>query len=237
MNKDNILYGIIGLLAGVILGYLLTNSLNRSAPAPSPVAASGGTAAPGNTALPADHPPLESASGGSGSGPQGDVTAEIEKARNEPQNFEAQMRAASLYYQIQRYDQALEFLQRAHQLKPNDFVVLAGLGNATFDLQRYPEAERWYQMALKLKPDDVNVRIDLGLTYALREPPELDKAIMAYRAALTYDPRHEKALQNLTTALTEKGDKAAAREALKRLEEVNPNNQALAELRARVAAP
>jgi tetratricopeptide (TPR) repeat protein len=112
--------------------------------------------------------------------------------------------------------------------------VLANLGNVTFDMQRYQDAERWYQLALKIKPDAVNVRTDLGLTYFLREPKDVDKAIAAYRASLSYDPRHEQTLQNLATALIEKGDKAAARETLKQLEQVNPQNEALPKLRAKV---
>jgi tetratricopeptide (TPR) repeat protein len=230
MNKDNILYGVIGLLIGLIIGYLATNSINRRALLTAQTSAPSGAAAGGAGNLPADHPPL-----GGGSGQQGgDVMAVIEKARKEPSNFDAQMQVGSLYYQIRRHTEALEFYDRAYKLKPEDFDVLTNLGNVTFDMQRYQDAERWYQLALKIKPDAVNVRTDLGLTYFLREPKEVDKAIAAYRASLSYDPRHEQTLQNLATALIEKGDKAAARETLKQLEQVNPQNEALPKLRAKV---
>jgi len=112
--------------------------------------------------------------------------------------------------------------------------VLVALGNMTFDLKRYTEAERWYQEALKLNPRDVNVRTDLGLSYFLREPKEIDKAIAEYRTSLGYDPRHEQTLQNLISALVAKGDKAAARPYLQQLEQVNPNNQALPQLRTQL---
>src|ERR1051326_8305542 len=200
MNKDNILYGIIGLLIGVIIGFFATNSINRSTLLNAPTSASGGASAGGAGALPPGHPPLDSAGG------TAEAAAASEKARKESSNFDAQVQAASLNYQIRSYQQALEFYDRAYKLKPNDFEVLSKLGNVNFDMQRYPEAERWYQQALQLKPDDVNVRTDLGLTYFLREPRDLDKAIAAYRASLSYDPRHELTLQNLTAALIEKGD-------------------------------
>lgn len=232
MNKDNILYGIIGLLIGVIFGFFATNSINRGAMLTAPTTTSGGAAAAGAGALPPGHPPLDSAGSGSP-----EATAASEKARQEPSNFEAQMQAASLNSQSHNYQQALEFYDRAYKLKPNDFDVLAGLGNANFDLEHYPEAERWYQQALQLKPDAVNVLTDLGSTYFLRTPREVDKAIAAYRASLKYDPRHERTLQNLVGALIEKGDKTAAHEMLKRLEEVNSSNIALPELRSKVATP
>jgi len=232
MNKDNILYGVIGLLIGVIIGFFITNSINRSAAVNAPTASA--PVAGGAGALPPNHPPVEGAASAGGGG---DVTAMIEKAKNEPTNFEAQMQAGSMFYQIKRYPQALEFYEKAYKIKPDDFTVLKSLGDVTFDTQRYQEAERWYQMALKVRPNDADVRTDLGLSYYFREPRELDKAIAAYRASLSYDPRHEKTLQNLTAALIEKGDKAAARETLKQLAQVNPNNPALAQFQQQLGAP
>jgi hypothetical protein len=60
MNKDNILYGIIGLLAGVIIGYLVTTSINGSPQSASPLTANtNAVPAPSTDAgsLPPDHPP------------------------------------------------------------------------------------------------------------------------------------------------------------------------------------
>lgn len=234
MNKENILYAIIGMLAGVMLGYIGTNSLNRSVPVP----ATPGAGQSSSAQMPADHPPV--AEGGAQSaqsaGSQADVTATLEQARREPNNFEAQMKAGDLFYQIRRYDQALEHYTRAQQIRPKDFTALASLGNANFDRAQYEEAARWYEQALAVRPDDVNVRTDLGLTYYLRMPRDLDRAITVYRDSLQRDPRHEQTIQNLVTALIDKGDRAAAADYLKRLEAVNPNNQAIAQFRARLGA-
>lgn len=158
--------------------------------------------------------------------------AVIEKARKEPSNLEAQMKAADLFKQIGRDEGALEFYERALKVKPNDFNLLTALGNINFDLKRYTESEKWYRSALKVNSKDATVWMDLGSSYYLREPRDLDNAISAYRSALKADPRHEKSLQNLTRALLDKGDKAAARDTLKQLEQVNPNNQSIPQLRA-----
>src|SRR5438105_4481279 len=99
MNKDNILYSIIGLLIGIMIGFFATNSINRSALLNAPATAAGGAGA-----LPPGHPPLESAGGG-----QAEAAAASERARKEPSNFEAQMQAASLNSNIHSYQQALEF--------------------------------------------------------------------------------------------------------------------------------
>jgi len=171
---------------------------------------------------------------GANGGPQAEVMAVIERARKEPGNFEAQMQAADLFRQINRLDGALEFYERAFKSRPKDFKLLVALGDTNFELKRYEEAERWYQSASKQNPNDATVRNDLGLSFYLRSPRDLDRAIAAYRDALKIDPRYEKSLQNLTQALIDKGEKGAAGETLKRLEEVNPNNTALAPLRSQL---
>ncbi|MCI0524939.1 MAG: tetratricopeptide repeat protein [Acidobacteria bacterium] len=230
MNKQSYLYGIIGLLAGLIVGYIGTNYINQTYG--PPLTANDASASSSN--LPPDHPPPGAAQGAAGSGPQTDVLAAIEQARNEPANVAAQMKAADLFKQINRHEGALEFYERAFKAEPNDIKILVALGDTNFDLRRYEEAEKWYQLALKQNPNDATVRMDLGLSFYLRSPRDPDKAIAAYRDALKIDPRHEKTLQNLTQALIDKGDKASAGETLRRLEEVNPGNPSIAQFRAQL---
>src|SRR5688572_23606189 len=107
MSRENLLFAIIGLLGGFIIGFMFASSMNQPETT---------TAASRQTNLPADHPPVSS----SQSDPQkvfADVQASMKKAREEPQNFEAQLAAARLEYQIQRFDDAIGFLLKANQLK------------------------------------------------------------------------------------------------------------------------
>jgi len=90
------------------------------------------------------------------------VQAAIEKARNEPQNFDAQVAAAELYYQIQRYDQAIEYLLKANQIKPTDFETVTALGLVNLDAGHFEQSEKWYQAAAKMKSDDVRVLAGLA---------------------------------------------------------------------------
>jgi tetratricopeptide (TPR) repeat protein len=221
MSRENILIGIIGILGGVLVGYIGTNYINRAYSVTAPATETRTDGAPAN------HPPATGSSGDQ----RADVMAAIDLAKKDPSNFEAQIEAAGLFRQIDRHEQALEFYDRAYKIKPKDFNLLVKLGDTNFDLERYAEAERWYQTALRINPKDPTVRMDLGLTFHLRQPRDLDKAIAEYRKALGYDPRHEKALQNLIAALIDKGDKTAARESLKQLEEINPAHETIAKFR------
>lgn len=230
MTKENVLFSIIGLLLGLIIGFIATNSINQRGGSPPRTQQAAKPTAQSD--LPPDHPAVPSNGVADPGQMQTAVTEAIQKARSEPDNFEAQMEAAQLYYQIRRYNEAIEFLLRANQLRPDSYEAVVALANTYFDSEKYKEAEQWYTAALIKNPDDINVRTDLGLTFLFREPADLDRAISEFRKSLQQDPRHEQTLQNLTVALTRKGDAKEAQATLAKLEEVNPSSQALSKLRS-----
>ena len=230
MKKDNVMFGVFGLIVGLVIGFVFANSVNKTAAVATPAAAVPGSTATslsGNPALPPDHPPLGTSSGDMGNTPGEivpQVAAAIEKAKSEPKNFEAQMTAADLYYQIERYKEAAEFYEAAHNLKPADVEPMIKLGNSLFDSNKYVEAEKWYQQALEKDSKNENVRNDLGLTFFLREPRDIERAITEFKAALVLDPEYEITLQNLVLAYTESGDTANFTQTLAKLRQVNPKN-------------
>jgi len=152
MTRDNLLFAIIGLLFGFILGFMSYSTMMQrsSAPVSTPVA--------GNPNMPADHPPV---GGDTGAGnPQqvfAQVQAAMKEARENPKDFDAQVTAAKLEYQVQRFDQAVEFLLKANQLQPDNFDVVAMLGVANMDAGKFDAAEKWYRAALAKKPEDIVV--------------------------------------------------------------------------------
>ena len=232
MKKENILYTVIGVLLGFIVGFAFANSTNRQGYAAAQGAVAG--QAQQSAVLPPDHPPIE----GANAGPSAEaIEAASKLASDQPGNFDAQASAAQLYYSAHRYDDAIKFFSRANKLRPDDFDVLTALGNTNFDAERFEEAEKWYTAALGQRPDDVNLRTDLGLTFFFREPRDIERAVREFRASLERDPRHIPTLQNLVVALTAKGDAEAARTTLAKLEAVSPQNPALPRLRAGLDKP
>src|SRR6185503_9511246 len=67
-------------------------------------------------------------------------------------------------YQIQRFDQAIEYLLKANQLKPTDYRTVVLLGMVNLDAEHYDQAEKWYRAAMKMKSDDVTVLSGLAAT-------------------------------------------------------------------------
>ena len=227
MNKDNLLFGIIGLLIGAIAGFMFANGINRGALQPQANSQAAMAATSANTNLPPDHPPVGSFGNQPQGGPVPEVAEAVEKAKNQPQDFAAQMAAGNLYWQIERYDDAIKFYEQANKLRPDEPTPMIGLGNSYFDTKKYEQAEKWYQAALRKDPNDVSVRTDLGLTFFLREPPNIDRAIKEYKTSLSIDPEHEITLQNLVIAYREKNDAENLQQTAERLRKINPNNPAV----------
>ncbi|CAN5409984.1 hypothetical protein BH20ACI2_BH20ACI2_05640 [soil metagenome] len=234
MNKDNVLFAIVGLLTGLIVGFIFANSINEKGAAVSATTPAGDLRM--NSNMPPGHPDIGAAGNPQGGGMQPQMLESIDKAKQDPGDFEAQLKAAEVYYQIQRFDEAIMYLSAANKLRPDDREVIVHLGNANFDANKYDEAQKWYTAALAKKPDDVSVRTDLGLTYVFKEPADYDKAVSEFTKALEIDPNHIQTLQNLTVAYTKKGDAAKASSTLTKLESVDPKNVALARLKTDIGS-
>jgi tetratricopeptide (TPR) repeat protein len=232
MKKDNIMSAVVGLVVGLVVGFVFANSVNKTAiektgsQAGAPAQTGGG----GNPALPPNHPALGTSSGEDDSpkgAPMPQVTEALDKAKQQPKSFEAQMTAADLYYQIQRFSEAAKFYEAAAKLKPAELEPKIRAGNAYFDSDQYEQAEKWYLQALEKDPKNINVRTDLGLTFYLRTPRDIDRAIKEYKNSLAIDPNHEITLQNLALAYNDNGDKTSLKATIDKLKAVNPNNPAI----------
>ena len=229
MNKQNILYGIIGLLAGFIIGFFFANNINRNA-ARQPLNTE--NSSPNGQQM--QSASIKESQNGAMM-PQ--VSQAIEKAQKDPNNFEAQMAAGEMFLRIQNAEKANEFFQRAANAQPESFENQAMLGNAFFDIRNFEEAEKWYLRALEKNPDDVNVRTDLGSTFMERSQPDLERAIKEYRISLSKDPNHESTLFNLALALMRKGDSQGAQDSLYELIKVNPNSPLISKLKEKLSQP
>jgi len=156
MTRENLLFSIIGLLLGFIVGFMFASSMNQRY-GPSATATVAGT-----QNLPSDHPPIQSNDAQNPQQVFAQVQASISKARTEPNNFEAQLTAAKLEYQVQRYDQAVEFLLKANQIQPDNYEVVVMLGQANLDAGHNDTAEKWYRAAVMKNPRDVSVLASLA---------------------------------------------------------------------------
>jgi tetratricopeptide (TPR) repeat protein len=219
MNRENILFALVGLLLGYIIAFHLVVYINQSQPQIRSTQTSAGEAASGASSAPAndaqERQRLQSAA---------EQAAKL--ARDDPKNFDAQFKAGMASLEAGDAEGAIDFLTRANELRPTDYETLVRLGNANFEAERLDVAERWYKEALQKKPEDVSVRSDLGLIYFKSKPPKTDKAIAELRRALEYDSENVIVLYNLTLVLAQTNDFDGAEATLARLEKLNPEDAA-----------
>ncbi len=221
MNRENTLFAAVGLLLGYAAAFTLVVYLNQGAPASSQ---RGGPSTAGeSTVTVKEQQRLQS-----------EAEQASQKARSEPENFDAQVAAANANVSIGDYEGAIDFLTRANQLRPEDHETLMMLGRANFEAQRFDVAGRWYTDALKRRPDDLDARSELALTYFLRTPSDLDRAVTEFNATLARDPSHEPTLHNMTLVYIQTGKFSEAEAALARLEKASPRNDKLPMLRERL---
>src|SRR5713226_2451626 len=147
MTKDNLMFAIIGLLLGFIIGFMVHSVLSQRESAPrGPMQQT--------QSMPPNHPPVGGDQGGAPQQVFTQVQVAMKQAREQPNNFDAQVTAAKMEYQIQRYDQSIEYLLKANQLRPDDLDVLAMLGEANMDAKHYDAAEKWYRAVLAKRAED-----------------------------------------------------------------------------------
>lgn len=219
--QKSISFGVVGLVIGLVVGFFVANKINRREIAQQNTPAAVNAPFLNQQTQAVSVKPNEQAAGGM----LPEVAETLDAAKNEPDNFDAQMKAGAMYAKIQKYDTAVEFYEKANQVKPDNYEAIVKIGDTYFDAKQFEKAEKWYEQALSKKSGDVNVRTDLGITFVERANPDLDRAIKEFQTSLQTNPKHEPTLYNLGVAYHKKGDIAEMEKALAQLKSVNPNSQ------------
>lgn len=123
----------------------------------------------------------------------------------------------SAYANTHRYEKALAAYEIAVDLRPDDAMIHHHLGTVYSKRGKRAEAMQHQLRAISLAPELAAAHYQLGLLYAQQK--QWDAAIAAYQTAYAHDAELLEALYNLAQAYRRNGDKAAAREQMKRFEE------------------
>jgi tetratricopeptide (TPR) repeat protein len=224
MNRKY-LFGIIGLAFGIAISFYMTRDFNAKNATVTPTT-TGGMA--GST---------ETGAGGQKAA-MGEVAATIEKAKNNPKDYEAQVAAARVFYQINRFAEAVEYLEKAYAINPTEIAkagALGFIGQYYFDQKKYAEAEEWLNKAIAADPKDADVHVILAETFMQRQPPQPDKAIQDLQKAIQLNPKNAHAFGHMVEAYALKKDAKLAEDALNKLKEVEPTNNRISVLQTLIA--
>src|SRR5215207_210916 len=132
MTRENILFGVVGLLLGYVIAFHLVVHINQTRPDA------------GRDVLPGGHPALAGADGGAGGEAQrlkSAADAAASAAEESPKDFDAQLKAAMAYMDVGGFDEAADFLARASALRPDDLDVRSELA-VTYFMRTPPQKEK-----------------------------------------------------------------------------------------------
>jgi tetratricopeptide (TPR) repeat protein len=232
VNNTKYLIGLAGLVVGFLISFLWVSSYNRNNAPVTTQMASG--------AMPGSQPSANSSAGQQAM--MGQVQQVIEKAKNNPKDFQAQVDAAGVYYQSGKEAETVEYLKKAYELKPDEFKsnqqligALPIIATYYADQKNYSEADLWFRRSMEVEPTNEAIRIELASSYIQRQPPQPDKAIQELQTALKSNPKDAHALGHLVEAYAVKKDAAGAEDALNRMREAEPANKRLPALQSMVA--
>jgi TolA-binding protein len=154
LNKDNLLYVLVGILIGFVSGYLLFEAMalrqpprfaaGQVPPGAAPPAGGMGQGGPGG---PAGNP----AAGG------GPAMAEIQQLRarveQNPNDAEAVIQLAYMNFQIQDWLRAQQLFEQYLKLQPDDPNATTDLGISYLQTNQFEKAVEVFRQARRIAPD------------------------------------------------------------------------------------
>jgi cytochrome c-type biogenesis protein CcmH/NrfG len=159
MKLDAVVYTVAGMAFGVILGWVIgAQQLGRTAqvPAsPAPVAQSapstGAPAGGGRTAPVLDQARVDQ------------LTAAI---NTDPRNTTAIVQLANVYFDAERFNDAIGWYEKAIALDPKDADVSTDLGVSYYYTNRTDEALKRFEASLQINPKHTKTLLNKGIVLA-----------------------------------------------------------------------
>ena len=155
MKRESIVFLLSGTVFGLLVGWMIGSQQTR--PAPPPAAASAAPAPPADQAAgQPPPPPLDTRQ-----------VAELERIANaEPGNATARAELGNLYFNAERFDQAVPWYEAALKLNPKDVNASTDLGVCYYYTQQDDRALAQFEHSLAIDPKHVKTLFNQGIVRA-----------------------------------------------------------------------
>jgi len=180
MKSDAIAFGIAGVLFGLIAGWIIGSQQAASRPGVAPAA----------QAQAADSGAAPAAGGGTTRAAvldQTQVNALRSVAEREPKNEKPRIELANLYFDAEKYDDAIKWYDEALKLNPNDASVSTDLGVCYYYTNQPDKALAQFDQSLKLDPKHTKTLLNVGIVKAFGKQ-DLAGATEAWKQVLQIAP-------------------------------------------------
>jgi tetratricopeptide (TPR) repeat protein len=178
MKSDAVAFGIAGVLFGLIAGWVIGSQQT--------VPRAGTAAAPAAAAVPAGN------GGGTGSTraavlDETKVTALKNVADKETSNPAPRVELGNLYFDAERYDDAIKWYGEALKLSPKDVNVSTDLGVCYYYSNQPDKALEQFAHSLTIDPQHAKTLLNLGIVKAFGKQ-DLDGAVQAWQQVIAISP-------------------------------------------------
>jgi tetratricopeptide (TPR) repeat protein len=170
MKSESIAFGVAGILFGLIAGWIIGSEQSMSRPAPAPQAAAQPEAA-------APAPTLD----------EERASALKSTAAREPSNVKARVELGNLYFDAERYADAITWYGQALTLTPNDVNVSTDLGICYYYTNQPDRALEQFSHSLKLDPKHAKTLLNVGIVKAFGKQ-DLQGAEAAWQRVVELEP-------------------------------------------------
>ncbi len=191
MSRDNVLFTVIGLLAGFLSGYLLHESMSERQPARR-IAAAGSAAVaatPGGGAASG-----AAASNSAAAGAMQEVQRLRQYVEENPQDADAVQMLANLNYDIQNWSRAAELYGRYLELRPEDPDTMTDLGASLRNMGQIDQALEQFRKVRELDPGHWQARYNeiLVLAFDRNDPAAARGALAELKSLQPQNPDVER---------------------------------------------
>ena len=194
MKSDAIAYGIAGVLFGLIAGWIIGSQQAIGRPSTAPPAAQQQASAGGQAGQNG-----QGGQGGQGGGTtraaildETQVNALKSVATREPSNPTPRVQLGNLYFDAERYDDAIKWYSEALKLAPNDVNVSTDLGVCYYYSNQPDKALEQFERSLKIDPKHAKTLLNVGIVRAFGKQ-DLDGAAKAWQQVLDVAPNSPEA--------------------------------------------
>ena len=173
MKSDAVAFGIAGVLFGLIAGWIIgAQQSGLRPPTAAPVQQT--TANPASGGVPVTRAAVLD---------ETQVNALKSVAQREPSNATPRAQLGNLYFDAERYDEAIKWYGDALRLAPNDVNVSTDLGVCYYYSNQPDKALEQFDRSLKMNPKHAKTLLNVGIVKAFGKQ-DLDGAAQAWQEVI-----------------------------------------------------
>jgi cytochrome c-type biogenesis protein CcmH/NrfG len=199
MKPESIVLGVAGIFFGILVGWIIGSQQAGPSRVPAPVAA----------AQPAQQTPAAMPAGQTARQLNGAQVQSLENtAQQNPGDVASRVQLGNLYFDAERFQDAVKWYEEALKLAPKDVNVSTDLGVAYYSMSQPDRALAQFEYSLKVDPKHAKTLLNQGIVRAFGKQ-DLQGAAASWQKVIDVAPNSEEA--------------ATAKRALDGLKSAHPN--------------